>query len=282
MKVDIGIVRRRRGINRVMLALCVLAALGSVAVLASIMWELLSRGVASLTLATFLQPTPPPGGQGGLANAILGSLMMTVTAIVVATPVGVVTGTYLAEYARRSRLAPVVRFLNDSLLSAPSIIIGLFAYAILVMPMGHFSGWAGAFALALIAVPVIVRTTEDMLALVPDQLREAAAALGVPAWRMIVRVTWRAAARGIVTGALLAVARISGETAPLLFTALNNQFLTANMDGPMPSLPVAIFQFAMSPYKDWQQLAWAGALLVSVSVLLLSILARAMAARGDR
>ncbi|MDA8231649.1 MAG: phosphate ABC transporter permease PstA [Magnetospirillum sp.] len=282
MKVDIGIVRRRRGINRVMLALCVLAALGSVAVLASIMWELLSRGVASLTLATFLQPTPPPGGQGGLANAILGSLMMTVTAIVVATPVGVLTGTYLAEYARRSRLAPVVRFLNDSLLSAPSIIIGLFAYAILVMPMGHFSGWAGAFALALIAVPVIVRTTEDMLALVPDQLREAAAALGVPAWRMIVRVTWRAAARGIVTGALLAVARISGETAPLLFTALNNQFLTANMDGPMPSLPVAIFQFAMSPYKDWQQLAWAGALLVSVSVLLLSILARAMAARGDR
>jgi len=217
-----------------------------------------------------------------LANAILGSLAMTGAAIVVAAPVGVLTGTWLAEYARRSKLAAAVRFLNDTLLSAPSIIIGLFVYALMVLPMGHFSGWAGAVALALIAVPVIVRTTEDMLVLVPDQLREAAVALGVPYWQVIMRVTWRAALKGIGTGVLLAVARISGETAPLLFTALNNQFLTVDMNGPMPSLPVAIFQFAMSPYRDWQQLAWAGALVISASVLMLNIVARTMAARGDR
>ena len=232
-------------------------------------------------MATFLEPTPPPGSKGGLANAIIGSLVMTGLGIVIATPLGVLTGSYLAEYARRSKLAVIVRFVNDTLLSAPSIIIGLFVYAIVVVPMGHFSGWAGGVALALIATPVIVRTTEDMLLLVPDQLREASVALGMPLWRAIVKVSWRAASKGILTGILLAVARISGETAPLLFTALNNQFMTFDINRPMPSLPVAIFQFAMSPYKDWQELAWAGALLISVSVLLLNILARTMAAKGE-
>jgi len=279
---DPRLITRRRLFNRLMLSLCVGAAALSLGVLAFILWELVLRGVGALSLATFTASTPPPGSKGGLANAILGSLAMTGAAIVVAAPVGVLTGTWLAEYARRSKLAAAVRFLNDTLLSAPSIIIGLFVYALMVLPMGHFSGWAGAVALALIAVPVIVRTTEDMLVLVPDQLREAAVALGVPYWQVIMRVTWRAALKGIGTGVLLAVARISGETAPLLFTALNNQFLTVDMNGPMPSLPVAIFQFAMSPYRDWQQLAWAGALVISASVLMLNIVARTMAARGDR
>jgi phosphate transport system permease protein len=281
MKINPAVIRRRRLVNNAMLGLCVSAALASLAVLAAILWELLWKGVGALSIATFTQSTPPPGSAGGLANAIVGSLVMTGLRILIATPIGVLTGSYLAEYARRSKLAVVVRFVNDTLLSSPSIIIGLFVYAIVVVPMGHFSGWAGALALALIAVPVIVRTTEDMLMLVPDQLREASVALGMPRWRMIVRVAWLAASKGILTGILLAVARISGETAPLLFTSLNNQFMTLNVNGPLPSLPVAIFQFAMSPYKDWQQLAWAGALLISVSVLLMNILARAMAAKGD-
>lgn len=281
MKINPSVIRRRRLVNNAMLGLCVSSALASLAVLAAILWELLWKGVGALSIATFTQSTPPPGSAGGLANAIVGSLVMTGLGILIATPIGVLTGSYLAEYARRSKLAVIVRFVNDTLLSSPSIIIGLFVYAVVVVPMGHFSGWAGALALALIAVPVIVRTTEDMLMLVPDQLREASVALGMPRWRMIVRVAWLAASKGILTGILLAVARISGETAPLLFTSLNNQFMTFNVNGPLPSLPVAIFQFAMSPYKDWQQLAWAGALLISVSVLLMNILARAMAAKGD-
>ena len=282
MTIDLHVVRRRRLLSRAMMLLCIVAAVSALGVLAAILAELLARGIGALSWAALVEPTPPPGSKGGLANPIIGSLMMTGAAILIATPIGVLTGTWLAEYARTSRTAEVVRFLNDTLLSAPSITIGLYVYAVVVLPAGHFSGWAGAISLALIAVPVIVRTTEDMLALFPDQVREAAMALGMPVWRMIVRVTWRGAAKGIVTGVLLAVARISGETAPLLFTALNNQFTTLDMSGPMPSLPVAIFQFAMSPYKDWQELAWAGALLISASVLFLNIAARTMAARGDR
>ncbi len=282
MSIDPRIVNHRRRVSRVMMTLCVTAALSALAILTSILIELLARGVGALSWAVFTQPTPPPGGHGGLSNAILGTVMMSGVAILFAAPIGVLTGTWLAEYSRTSRTAELVRFLNDTLLSAPSITIGLYVYAIVVLPTGHFSGWAGAISLALIAIPVIVRTTEDMLSLFPDHIREAAIALGMPVWRMIVRVSWRACAKGIVTGILLAVARISGETAPLLFTALNNQFTQLNMSGPMPSLPVSIFQFAMSPYRDWQELAWAGALIVSASVLLLNVAARVMAARGDR
>jgi len=281
MKADPTIVMRRHVFSRVMMGLCVLASAISVLALTVIIWELVVRGLSALSLATFLQSTPPPGSKGGLANAIVGSLIMTGLGILIATPLGVLTGSYLAEFSRRSKLSMIIRFVNDTLLSAPSIVIGLFVYAVVVVPMGHFSGWAGGIALALIAMPVIVRTTEDMLLLVPDQLREASVALGMPLWRAIVKVSWRAAGKGILTGILLAVARISGETAPLLFTSLNNQFFTLNINQPMPSLPVAIFQFAMSPYKDWQELAWAGALLISVSVLLLNILARTMAAKGE-
>lgn len=277
-----SLVNQRRLTNKVMVSLCVAAAVGALLVLAAILWELLVRGIGALSLDVFTKATPPPGSPGGLLNAIIGSVMMTTAAIVVATPVGVLTGTYLAEYGKKSPLASVVRLLNDTLLSAPSIIIGLYVYVLMVVPLGHFSGWAGALALALIAIPVIVRTTEDMLSLIPDHLREASVALGMPYWRMIVRVAWRAAGKGILTGVLLAVARVSGETAPLLFTALNNQFFNLDMVGPTPSLPVVIFQFAMSPYRDWQQLAWAGALLISASVLMLSIFARVVAARGDK
>lgn len=276
-----ALMRRRNVTNMVMVALCNAATGAAVLVLAFILWELLLRGVGALTLEVFTEPTPPPGSAGGLLNAIIGSVMMTTVGIVVATPIGLLTGTFLAEYGRRSRFAEAVRFLNDTLLSAPSIIIGLYVYAIIVMPMGHFSGWAGSISLALIALPVIVRTTEDMLLLVPDSLREAAVALGMPKWRMIMKVSWRAASKGILTGVLLAVARISGETAPLLFTALNNQFMANDMNAPMASLPVAIFQFAMSPYRDWQQLAWAGALLITASVLVLNIVARFISTRGE-
>ncbi|HAE50365.1 MAG: phosphate ABC transporter, permease protein PstA [Tistrella sp.] len=274
--------RRRRLVNLVMTGLCTAAALAALLVLALILWELVIRGAGALSLDVFTRATPPPGSRGGLLNAILGSLSMTAAAIAVATPVGVLTGTWLAEYGRDSRAAGLVRLFADTLLSAPSIIVGLTVYVLLVVPLGHFSGWAGAVALALIAVPVIVRTTEDMLALVPDQLREAAVALGMPRWRMIAGVTWRAAAGGILTGVLLAIARIAGETAPLLFTALNNQFYAWDLTGPTPSLPVVIFQFAMSPYRDWQDLAWAGALLIAAGVLLLSITARLISARGRK
>ncbi|WP_372500798.1 phosphate ABC transporter permease PstA (plasmid) [Tistrella mobilis] len=274
--------RQRRMVNLVMTGLCTAAALAALLVLALILWELVIRGAGALSLDVFTRATPPPGSRGGLLNAILGSLSMTAAAIAVATPVGVLTGTWLAEYGRDSRIAGIVRLFADTLLSAPSIIVGLTVYVLIVVPLGHFSGWAGAAALALIAVPVIVRTTEDMLALVPDQLREAAVALGMPRWRMIAGVTWRAAASGILTGVLLAIARIAGETAPLLFTALNNQFYAYDLSGPTPSLPVVIFQFAMSPYRDWQDLAWAGALLIAAGVLLLSVTARLISARGRK
>jgi phosphate transport system permease protein len=223
--------------------------------------------------------TPPPGAAGGLLNPIIGSLVMTVIAVVLGTPLGVLAGTYLAEYGRYDKLAPVVRFINDILLSAPSIVVGLFIYEIMVAQMGHFSGWAGAVSLAVIVIPVVVRTTEDMLTLVPDTLREAAASIGLPRALMITKVAYRAARAGMVTGVLLAVARISGETAPLLFTALNNQFWSLDLNAPVSSLPVVIFQFALSPYKDWQKLAWTGALIITLSVLTLSIIARALASQ---
>jgi phosphate transport system permease protein len=222
--------------------------------------------------------TPPPGGKGGLLNPIIGSLVMTALAVAIGAPIGILAGTYMAEYGRYGRLSSVVRFINDILLSAPSIVVGLFVYEIMVAPMGHFSGWAGAVALAVIVIPVVVRTTEDMLMLVPNALREAAAALGLPRAYMVRRIAYRAARAGIITGVLLAVARISGETAPLLFTALNNQFWSTNLNAPMASLPAVIFQFALSPYADWQKLAWTGALIITVTVLALSIIARALTA----
>ncbi len=240
---------------------------------------LLFHGFGGLSLAVFTQNTPPPGSEGGLLNAIVGSVAMTALAIAIGTPIGILAGPYMAEYGRHGKLATVVRFINDILLSAPSIVIGLFIYEVMVAPMGHFSGYAGAVALAVIVIPVVVRTTEDMLRLVPDTLREAAASIGLPRSHMIVRIAYRAARAGIVTGILLAIARISGETAPLLFTALNNQFFTTDMNAPMPSLPVVIFQFALSPYEEWQRLAWTGALLITVTVLALSIFARSLTAR---
>jgi phosphate transport system permease protein len=244
-----------------------------------ILGVLVFKGIGGLSLDVFTQNTPPPGSDGGLLNAIVGSILMTILAIVIGTPIGILAGTYLAEYGRHDRLSSVVRFINDILLSAPSIVIGLFIYEIMVVPMGHFSGYAGAVALAVIVIPVVVRTTEDMLRLVPDTLREAAASIGLPRSHMIVRIAYRAARAGIVTGILLAVARISGETAPLLFTALNNQFWSVNMNAPMPSLPVVIFQFALSPYAEWQRLAWTGALLITATVLALSIIARSLTSR---
>jgi phosphate transport system permease protein len=244
-----------------------------------ILGVLLYNGVGGLSLSVFTENTPPPGSDGGLLNAIFGSIVMTVLAVVIGTPIGLLAGTYMAEYGRHDKLTSVVRFINDILLSAPSIVVGLFVYEIMVGPMGHFSGWAGAVALAVIVIPVVVRTTEDMLTLVPDTLREAAASIGLPRAHMIMRIAYRAASAGIVTGILLAVARVSGETAPLLFTALNNQFFSWNMNAPMPSLPVVIFQFALSPYEEWQKLAWTGALLITITVLALSILARSLTAR---
>jgi phosphate transport system permease protein len=244
-----------------------------------ILGVLIFKGVGGLSLAVFTENTPPPGSDGGLLNAIVGSVLMTTLAIVIGTPIGILAGTYLAEYGRHDKLSSVIRFINDILLSAPSIVVGLFIYEIMVAPMGHFSGYAGAVALAVIVIPVVVRTTEDMLRLVPDTLREAAASIGLPRSHMIVRIAYRAARAGIVTGVLLAIARISGETAPLLFTALNNQFWSVNMNAPMPSLPVVIFQFALSPYEEWQSLAWTGALLITVTVLALSIIARSLTAR---
>ena len=246
-----------------------------VLILAVLLWE----GFSGLSLAVFTEMTPPPGSAGGLLNPIAGSLVMTVIAVLIGTPLGVLAGTYMAEYGRYDRLSMVVRFINDILLSAPSIVVGLFVYEVMVAQMGHFSGWAGAVSLAVIVVPVVVRTTEDMLILVPDTLREAAASIGLPRSLMIKKVAYRAARAGMITGVLLAVARISGETAPLLFTALNNQFFSVDMNAPMPSLPVVIFQFALSPYEEWQKLAWTGALLITVTVLALSIIARSLTAR---
>jgi phosphate transport system permease protein len=264
---------RRRTVNTVALTLSVGTMALGLSVLIWILWSLFARGFQGLNLAVFTQSTPPPGDKGGLLNAIVGSLMMAGTAILVGAPVGVLAGTYLSEFGKGSWLAPTIRFINDILLSAPSIIIGLFVYEVTVVRMGHFSGWAGAFALALIAIPVVVRTTENMLSLVPVRLREAAAALGAPQWKVILTIAYRAARPGILTGILLAIARISGETAPLLFTSLNNQFW-GRMGTPLANLPVVIFQFAMSPYEDWQHLAWAGSLLITLGVLALNIAAR--------
>jgi phosphate transport system permease protein len=244
-----------------------------------ILITLLHEGFGALNLTLFTQTTPPPGSDGGLINAIVGSLLMVTVATLIGTPIGILAGTYLAEFGRRGWLAPATRFINDILLSAPSIVIGLFIYSVYVAQVRHFAGWGGALALSLIVIPVVVRTTDDMLKLVPDSLREAAIALGAPAWKMIVLVSYRAARAGIITGILLAVARISGETAPLLFTALNNQFWSMNMDAPMANLPVVIFQFAMSPYQDWQTLAWGGALLITLSVLTLNVVARVVFAQ---
>lgn len=269
--------RRRR--NAIAKSLAVVATIFGLGWLVLILGVLVYQGIGGLSLSVFTEMTPPPGAAGGLLNAIAGSIVMTVLAVLIGTPIGILAGTYLAEYGRHDKVSSIVRFINDILLSAPSIVIGLFIYEIMVAPMGHFSGWAGAVALAVIVIPVVVRTTEDMLSLVPDTLREAAASIGLPRAHMIVRIAYRAAQAGIVTGILLAIARISGETAPLLFTALNNQFWSMNMSAPMPSLPVVIFQFALSPYAEWQKLAWTGALLITVTVLALSIIARSLTAR---
>jgi len=265
-------VRRRR--NAIAMGLSVAAALFGLAWLALILGALLWQGLSGLSPRVFTEMTPPPGSAGGLVNAIVGSLVMTVLAVVIGTPLGILAGTYMAEYGRYAKLTLVVRFINDILLSAPSIVVGLFIYEVMVARMGHFSAVAGAVALAVIVVPVVVRTTEDMLLLVPNQMREAASALGMPRSLVIRRVAYRAARAGMITGVLLAVARVSGETAPLLFTALNNQFWSVDLNAPMASLPVVIFQFALSPYKDWQQLAWTGALIITFAVLTLSVTAR--------
>jgi len=245
-----------------------------VLILGVLLWE----GFNGVSLQVFTEMTPPPGGAGGLLNPIMGSLILTALGVAIGTPIGILAGTYMAEYGRYEGLTSVVRFINDILLSAPSIVIGLFIYEVMVAPMGHFSGFAGAVALAVIVIPVVVRTTEDMLLLVPNALREAAAALGLPRAYIVRRIAYRAARAGIITGVLLAIARISGETAPLLFTALNNQFWSTDLGAPMASLPAVIFQFALSPYADWQRLAWTGALIITATVLALSIIARALTA----
>lgn len=266
--------RNRARTNKVLLGLSAIALAFGLFWLAWIIFTLLSKGAAALSLTLFTQITPPPGSDGGLINAIFGSVVMAGLGTLIGTPIGILAGTYLAEYGQRGWLAPVTRFINDVLLSAPSIVIGLFIYTVVVAQMKHFSGWAGALALAVIVIPVVVRTTDDMLKLVPNSLREACVALGCPQWKMITLVCYRAARSGIVTGVLLAVARISGETAPLLFTSLNNQFMSFDMNGPMANLPVTIFQFAMSPFPDWQRLAWAGATLITLLVLGINIAAR--------
>jgi phosphate transport system permease protein len=268
--------RRRR--NGIMLSLSLAATVVGLGWLVLILAVLLWEGFSGLSLAVFTEMTPPPGADGGLLNPIFGSLILTVLAVLIGTPIGMLAGTYMAEYGRHDRLTSVVRFINDILLSAPSIVVGLFIYEVMVAPMGHFSGLAGAVALAVIVIPVVVRTTEDMLLLVPDQLREAAVSIGTPRAFVIAKVCYRAAKAGMITGVLLAIARISGETAPLLFTSLNNQFWSTNLNAPMSSLPVVIFQFALSPYKDWQKLAWTGALIITFTVLALSIAARALSA----
>jgi phosphate transport system permease protein len=268
----------RKGKNGACLALSLIATLAGLACLAAILWTLISHGLSGMSLRVFTEMTPPPGSEGGLLNALYGSVMMTLLGILIGSPIGVLAGTYLSEYGRDSRLSTVVRFINDVLLSAPSIIIGLFVYEIVVVTMGHFSAIAGALALAVLAIPVTLRTTEDMLNLVPLGMKDASAALGAYPWRTVVSVLYPAARSGIVTGLLLAIARISGETAPLLFTALNNQFWSTNLNAPMANLPVVIFQFALSPYKEWQDLAWAGALIITVSILILSISARVVLA----
>jgi len=273
--------KRRRG-NAVAKALSLAATVFGLGWLVLILGVLLWHGFGGLSFAVFTEMTPPPGADGGLLNPIAGSLVITILAVAIGTPIGILAGTYLAEYGRHEKVSSVVRFINVILLSAPSIVIGLFIYEVMVAPMGHFSGYAGAVALAVIVIPVVVRTTEDMLTLLPNTLREAAASIGLPRAHMVWHIAYRAARAGILTGILLAVARISGETAPLLFTALNNQFWSLNMNAPVSSLPVVIFQFALSPYAEWQKLAWTGALIITVTVLALSITARALASTGKQ
>jgi phosphate transport system permease protein len=270
----------RRSANAVAKLLALAATLFGLGWLVLILGVLLWKGFSGLSLAVFTQMTPPPGSRGGLLNPIFGSLILTALAVAIGTPIGILAGTYMAEYGRHDRLTAVVRFINDILLSAPSIVVGLFIYEIMVAPMGHFSGWAGSFALAVLVIPVVVRTTEDMLRLVPNALREAATSIGLTRSMTITRICYRAARAGMVTGVLLAVARISGETAPLLFTSLNNQFWSTDLNGPIASLPIVIFQFALSPYKDWQALAWTGALIITLAVLALSITARTLVSSG--
>jgi len=283
MMVANSLYARRRAVNAVYLTLSWTATGVGLAVLFLILGELLWKGVPALSIDFFTKETPGPGSTGGgMANAIVGSVFMTALATLVATPVGILTGTYLAEYGRGGRVASVVRFVNDILLSAPSIIIGVFVYGLLVVPMRGFNAWAGSAALAIIVVPVVVRTTEDMLSLVPGSLREAAVALGAPRWKVIVLVAYRAAIQGMLTGVMLAVARIAGETAPLLFTVTSNQFTSFNMNGQMANLPVTIFNFANSPYDNWIELAWGGALLITLSILLLNIVARLLASWSNR
>jgi phosphate transport system permease protein len=274
-----AIYRRRLLVNRISLVLALAAMSIGMAFLLWILSVLVIRGIGGINLAVFTEMTPSPTGTGGLANAIFGSLMMVGSATFIATPIGILAGIYLAEFGNRGWVGPTTRFINDILLSAPSIIIGLFIYTVYVAQVRHFSAWAGTMSLSLLAIPVVVRTTENMLRLVPASLREAATALGAPQWKVILSVALRAVSGGVLTGILLAVARVSGETAPLLFTALNNQFWSSDMNAPMANLPVVIFQFAMSPFENWQSLAWAGALLITVFVLTLNILARTIFAQ---
>ncbi|KEO50965.1 hypothetical protein TP2_13840 [Thioclava pacifica DSM 10166] len=273
---------RRKTVNAVMMTLSTGAAGLGLFVLAVILIHLVAKGAGALNLAVFTQDTPSPMEAGGLRNAIVGSLVMSAIAVAIGTPIGILAGTYMAEYGRFSKLTKLIRFVNDILLSAPSIIVGLFVYQLLVVSLGHFSALAGAVALAILVIPIVVRTTEDMLLLVPDQLREAGLAMGAPRWVVIRTIAYKAARAGMVTGVLLAIARISGETAPLLFTALSNNFFSLNLTQPMASLPITIFQFALSPYDNWQALAWAGALLITVAVLALSIIARLVTSRKEK
>jgi phosphate transport system permease protein len=273
---DKALYRRRLRVNRINLVLSMLAMAFGMSFLFWILYTLFVKGFGAFGFYLFTQMTPPPGSAGGLANAIVGSLTMVGIATFISTPIGILAGVYLAEYGKNHAIAQVTRFINEILLSAPSIVIGLFVYAVYVAKVEHFSGWAGSYALALLAIPVVVGTTENMLKLVPDSMREAAAALGAPHWKVTLYVVLRAVKGGVITGVLLAVARISGETAPLLFTALNNQFWSMDLNAPLANLPVVIFQFAMSPFEEWQHLAWAGALLITLAVLALNILARAL------
>lgn len=275
--------KRRRIKNRLAIGISMIAVLFGLVWLTWILYSTVTKGMGGLSLTVFTEMTPPPNTEGGgLANAMMGSLLLVGVATLIGTPLGILSGIYLAEYGRNNWLASIIRFINDVLLSAPSIIIGLFVYMVMIVPMGHFSGWAGIVALALIQLPIIVRTTENMLLLVPNNLREAAYALGTPRWRMILTITLKASVSGIVTGVLLAIARIAGETAPLLFTALSNQFWSTNLNAPIANLPVTIFKFAMSPFKEWQELAWAGVLLITVFVLFLNILARVLFSQKKR
>ena len=277
---DVARYNARRRSNAAAMVLALAATAFGLGWLVLVLGALLWKGFSGLSPTVFTQMTPPPGASGGLLNPIIGSLILTILAVAIGTPIGILAGTYMAEYGRHDRLSSVVRFINDILLSAPSIVVGLFIYEVMVAPMGHFSGLAGGVALAVIVIPVVVRTTEDMLTLVPNSLREAATSIGLPRSMSITRICYRAARAGMVTGVLLAVARVSGETAPLLFTSLNNQFWSTNLNAPMASLPVIIFQFALSPYKDWQSLAWTGALIITLAVLALSITARSLVSSG--